>query len=372
MQIKEFLSREREVCPGWLSNFKSSSGFNPQDFFGSRVVFYPGAGSDGHAVKLFGSSHSAHCFVYADYSTGKASVLAELDSSASGYRGRFAGYHGLARVELTQQQITPMQWIPHVSPANLEYPRITPYAFLEVLERDDDFGDDHGVHRLAILFLGADGFATYDALFCQGNGNRAPYAVMLQDHGFGGNYDSFGAGGLLERLARNTGVFPDWLLVADNTGAWEGFEQVPDIDCDHGGMHAHARCLYKNTRAQSNPINSEHGRPSSGASERDNLNQIFELADKITRLFSELEVRGYRVSSREDGKITIHKQDYGVVIELTPMVSTQSVRLRIRNFDPGYRRGQSMPPLNHEGKYTLNDLLIRLRAWWAKARSQQT
>ena len=41
--------------------------FNREDFFNSRVVFYPGAYVDGHAIKLFGSSHAAHCFVYCDY-----------------------------------------------------------------------------------------------------------------------------------------------------------------------------------------------------------------------------------------------------------------------------------------------------------------
>ena len=35
----------------------------------------------------------------------------------------------------------------------------TPFGFLEVLERDHEFDDNHGARRLAILFLGADGIA---------------------------------------------------------------------------------------------------------------------------------------------------------------------------------------------------------------------
>ena len=73
---------------------------------------------------------------------------------------------------------------------------------LEILQRESGLNDAHGPSRLAILFLGADAIATYDALFCQGDGTRSPYVVVLQDHGFGGNYDSFGEGGTLEQAFR--------------------------------------------------------------------------------------------------------------------------------------------------------------------------
>jgi hypothetical protein len=121
-----------------------------------------------------------------------------------------------------------------------------PFGFLEVLERDRDLDDDHGARRLAILFLGADGIAAYEALFCQRqHGQSAPFGVVLQDHGFGGNYERFGGGGLLERIAKDTNALPRFLLVAGNTNAWEGFERVPDVEGDHGGMHAHRRFLFR-------------------------------------------------------------------------------------------------------------------------------
>lgn len=248
MQIKEFLLQHREPCPDWLANFVPRNPFDLAPFFHSRVVFYPGYGSDGHAVKIFGSSHSAHCFVYADYGKTEASVKADLDNPEITYNGHFNGYHSLARVKLTQQQLTPEGWTPHAGPERFRAGSgITPYGFLEVLERDPDLGDAHGAHRLAIIFLGADGHASYDALFCQDNETPAPFAVFVQDHGFGGNYSRFGRGGLLERIARCTDTLPSWLIVGDSFSAWEGYTRVPDVERDKGGMHSDLRILYQKT-----------------------------------------------------------------------------------------------------------------------------
>lgn len=80
MKLHGYLSQHREPCPSWLVNFNGKDGFDHQAFFNSRVVYYPGYGSDGQAVKLFGSSHSAHCFVYADSRNRKEQVLADLDN----------------------------------------------------------------------------------------------------------------------------------------------------------------------------------------------------------------------------------------------------------------------------------------------------
>jgi hypothetical protein len=77
MTISDFLFSIRETIPAWLLSFQPlpefpiesqpAAAFPRSQFFSSRCVYYPGGGFDGHPVKLFGSSHSAHCFVYADY-----------------------------------------------------------------------------------------------------------------------------------------------------------------------------------------------------------------------------------------------------------------------------------------------------------------
>jgi hypothetical protein len=247
MKLYEYLSQHREPCPNWLVNINGKNGFDHQAFFSSRVVYYPGYGSDGQAVKLFGSSHSAHCFVYADSLTPKEQVLASLDNPEKNYNGSFRGYHSLARVDLTLEQIVPKGWIQHAKPptSNFAKPHIQPFGFLEVLERNTELTDEYGAQRLAILFLGADGHATYDALFCQRNNRPAPYAVLLQDHGFGGNYSNFGAGGVMEQISQATNVLPAWLIVGPHTNAWKGYQQVDGVESDSGGMHRNKRSLYR-------------------------------------------------------------------------------------------------------------------------------
>ncbi|MSU37328.1 MAG: hypothetical protein EXS36_19970 [Pedosphaera sp.] len=246
MKLFDYLRPMGEQVPPWLADFPNGGRFERDQFFGSRIVFYPGSGTDGQPVRLFGSTHSAHCFVYADYGVDRPTVEAELEHLGR----RFRGYHTLARVNLTERDLSPRVWTPHTNPAEVDrekyrFAAAPTFGFLEVLERDQGFDDSHGARKLAILFLGADGFAAYDGLFCQEFSVSAPIAVVVQDHGFGGNYDRFGRGGWLERIASRCDVVPRWLLVAQNTDPWEGFVPVPGVDGDPGGMHATPRFLHE-------------------------------------------------------------------------------------------------------------------------------
>ena len=252
MTLHDYLRQLGECMPAWLEQFNNGKAFPRQQFFASRIVYYPGSGTDGHPVKLFGSTNSAHCFVYADYGVEQNAVKTELEHPTH----RFRGYQTLARLDLTELDLLPRGWTPHIdSPevAQDRYRVVTarPFGFLEVLEREQEFDDNHAPCRLAILFLGADGIAAYDALFCQRDSVSPPFAVVVQDHGFGGNYDRFGRGGLLEHVARGCNVIPKWLLVAENSDSWDGFLRVPGVDGDAGGSLARLRFLYEHSRGAS-------------------------------------------------------------------------------------------------------------------------
>jgi hypothetical protein len=247
MTLHEYLRELREDTPAWLDKFEGGDPFPRQKFFGSRVAYYPGSGTDGHPVKLFGSTHSAHCFVYADYGVTRPSLEGELGHP----QHRFLGYHTLSRLQLLETDLVPRGWTAHIRAGEgpqdkyrLGAVAAAPFGFLEVMERDQGIDDSHGARRLAILFLGADGIAAYDALFCQEHSDSPPFAVVIQDHGFDGNYDQFGRGGLLERIATRCNFVPLWLLVSDNSGPWHGFERVPDVEGDAGGMHETLRFLH--------------------------------------------------------------------------------------------------------------------------------
>jgi len=238
----------REEMPDWLKEEKEWKSFPREEFFRSRIVYYPGSGTDGHPVRVFGSTHAAHCFVYVDYGVTKADLEHELKED----RNKFRGYRTRSRLSLREEDLAPRGWRAHIELSEAKrasmqhFARVSksPYGFMDILEREEGLEDKHGPKRFAVLFLGADGIASYDALFCQEAGVYHPFAALLHDHGFGGNYDKFGRGGLMERIAIRCNVFPKWLLVAGNTEAWEGYDRVPDVKGSNGGMFYSKRFLY--------------------------------------------------------------------------------------------------------------------------------
>lgn len=229
-----------------------------------NCVYYPGSGSDGHPVKFFGSLHMASSFIYVDYGLSRESIERDLDNPEKGYNGHFKGYHSHSRITLKIEDIIPDGWESqiekhHPNKSKHDFANIQPYAFLELLQRDSHLDEKHGPKQLNIMFLGADGHATYDALFCQGISPNPPLAIVLQDHGFGGNYSKFGRGGLLESIAKNTQVYPRYLLVAEGTDPWDGYERAIDYEGTRGGGNGRIRHLYERKTAKLiSPMNADH------------------------------------------------------------------------------------------------------------------
>ena len=238
MTQKEFLGQYREDVPTWLREFQPGKSRPLADFLKSRIVFYPGSEIDGHPVEVFGASHGAHCFIYADYWLSEERLRRELREHG------FFGYDILDEISFPENEImATVRWNRHfLSPDELReaakgtaqmrkinHPK--PYALLVILERQARFDDDHGPERLAILFLGADGIATYEAIFANGNAAE-PFGMLLQDHGFGGNYNCFGKGGFLEKIIERSGVSPMFILagVHDATQIFDGYEQMSDLE----------------------------------------------------------------------------------------------------------------------------------------------
>lgn len=239
----------REELPVWLRAWKRNKPISASDlctaFFSSRVVYYPGSGTDGQPVQYFGAQHSAHCFVLVDYGITRDHVLHELGEAGH----PFAGYARIGQINVGTTDLTRAGWVPYIRPEGAPSgpPAADgPYVFIEILERTVGLDDTHGPERLAILFLCADGVAAYDALFCQTK-SRAPFAVVLQDHGWGDNWTCFGSGGVLDQLAQKTGRLPEYLLVARNTEAWPRYSAVEGTAQGGGGMHGFVRELWQRT-----------------------------------------------------------------------------------------------------------------------------
>lgn len=242
VSLRDELKKLREPQPYWLERIH---GLTKNDvvshFLSSRNLFYSGSRSDGGPIASFNSAGACHCFIYVDYTVSRAEILQQAQHS-------IRGYSSIAHFELDMSDLTPRGWTPTSAAYHCRKPwaeLAKPYGFIEILERNPTVGRDHGAHRFALLCLGADGFAGFDALFCQPSSLQSPWCVVIQDHGFGLNYDRFGRGGILERLASHAKDMPRLLLVGDNSEAWNGYTRVPDVDPEQMGQPAHYRYLWQ-------------------------------------------------------------------------------------------------------------------------------
>ena len=241
--IVDTLRRDPEPLPGWLDG-DSPPRFDRETFFASRTVYYPGSGDDGQPVELCALSHAAHSFIYVDQAVDRDTLLERLNDREKGFRG----YAIVHQESVSGDVLRPSGWTSHVSEeearasAHFRDSFVEPFGWFVALDRQGG-GEGHGPRRLAILFIGGDGIASYDALYCQRDGTPPAFLAVIQDHGFGGNYNRFGQDGLLELVAGRTDVRPNFLLVGENSGPWTGYADT-GASPEPGGSGAHPRRLF--------------------------------------------------------------------------------------------------------------------------------
>ena len=143
--------------PAWLAGHVAGGRVDIGGFLGSRLVYYPGSGIDGHPLRVFGASHSAHCFVFADNGLNRDDWIVPIREQ--GRRG-VRGYRLLDVQDLSIDQLVPYGYRPgHPSLSLLDFDgkgrrslrMVTRCAPLCVLERMAGFHEGHGPRRLAIL-----------------------------------------------------------------------------------------------------------------------------------------------------------------------------------------------------------------------------
>jgi len=257
----EVLQLHQESLPEWLSHAEP-----PQlnqatiaSFRASRVVFYPGSGTDGHDLRLFGSAHAAHCFVHCDH-------IVSLDQVVASLQGGLLPDYVVENLHVLDEGQTNELLGPVLPPPAIlqEYPG-WPESQLKgavwaVLRNDNGHGTP-SPRRLAFLHVRADAFWTYARVFGtrnprseryeRGKHAKPAYAVVLEDYGFGANWHRFsGEDSLLLQLANEAGL-PEWLLVGENgnTEAWPGYRQASDLE--PRGMPDCPRALWRRASGDS-------------------------------------------------------------------------------------------------------------------------
>lgn len=230
-QIEYLKSKYAEATPAWLKSYKKGQALPLAEFLHSRIVYYPGSGIDWHPIEVFGGSCSAHCFIYVDYLLPEDEVIGNLQGEYG-----LASYHILDSVRISETNLrqvvslkrhylTPEEQ-QRTAEGTREFRRDdapAPYARLVVLERDSDRSE--GADRLAVLFLGADGHATFEAIFANGNATDL-FGFLLQEHGWGCNYDRWGRDGLCDKIMQRSSVFPKVILSECEDWLYDGYEKV--------------------------------------------------------------------------------------------------------------------------------------------------
>lgn len=222
ISMVEELQKSREEVPAFLKTYHPEKPFAFPKKIDCRVCYYPGARTDWQPIHTLSDAGYAHFFVYADYGVKEEEIDTEVEK-IEGFR--LLGSHSLAVEDLAKKpiryHITPEEYENALARKSFEMEEEEPFGKLYILERIEN-GE-----RFALLYLCADGIATYDALF--GNKNMKLDFLVLQDHGFGCNYDKFGEGGLMDLIAKNTKVKPERILCAENTKLWDSYAEIKGV-----------------------------------------------------------------------------------------------------------------------------------------------
>ena len=239
MSPHSILSKEQEQTHEWLMKYRAGRRFPRKKFFGSRIVYYPAAGADFHAAKIFGLSEAVHCFVMADYWITSSEVKYFISNL------KLEGYDLHSLVPMPLEDVFQPEYKRHFDVDLREESHRQSFqsgrerfAFFAVFESP--------VSRLAVLYLGFEAVEAYDRLFCQGRSPKPPYGILVQNHGMGGDWNQMAnPDSYVAQLADEFGR-PRWLIGQDNYENWRDYEPVSDIT--HGGMHSTARRLFLDSR----------------------------------------------------------------------------------------------------------------------------
>lgn len=205
------------------------------------ATYYPGGGFDGEPYSLY--SKLWPCHVYVDYGIRRSQLMTEL----TGLRG-LLGYRVLATRSLPREEVVLAGYRPprvlsaSDRPVTFVDASIEPFCEWVVLERDASRGDGHGPKRLGMLFLCGDGVASYDGLY--NARNLLPAAVLIKDHGFGGNWTRFSEPkGPLWRVVTRDGNGPMPKLVLqyqrnEAASCWQDQYSAPALDLRRGNWVA--------------------------------------------------------------------------------------------------------------------------------------
>ena len=228
---RQILKHVREPLPAWLARYKTGMIDAPTDgatvidsFLRSRIACYPGSGVvDGELFETFTAVHAVHGVLHIDLEC-PASLVSEIVNRRFRPYVHVAGYRPLEVRVWDASTTQSMLGLTLDHPFD-QAPKLQG-ACWAVLERDPDRSEAHGPCRLAFLHVQCEAVWLFWNLWVRGR-RPPPFAMLLQDHGWGGNWTCFGRNGALHQLALASGQLPQWLLSVREL-AWPGYRRLTD------------------------------------------------------------------------------------------------------------------------------------------------
>jgi hypothetical protein len=210
-------------------------------FFESKIeigstLFYPGAGYDFETLKFFIENSKLSTFYFVDYETKPDNTLIE-DKLGS-------NWEITSQCEMFPSDFNQNDW------SNFWHPIKESKTFSD---SSNAFGVKYFLksqfgQKVELICLGTEAFQTYNILL---NCGIIPDVIVIQDHGFGGNwnnntfgyYEDYSRNSLLYSISKSSLALPKLLFVGENTGPWPDFIQVSNFEGAFGSA-GHSRAIF--------------------------------------------------------------------------------------------------------------------------------
>ena len=226
MTQTEYLYKNcNEPTPAWLMEIGKDSEIPWKQFFESRTVFYPGSGLDPQPVEVFGGGHSAHCFIFVDYLEFNPDEIP------------FPGYSLVFSRSLSEETFFAMYDNPYSYRRDFDFGRFRfesrydnheHFVKFYVFERNASCKNPHAVERFALLYLRADAFPVFNAVYAQGRANL--FAAVFEDYCCGCEYECFGNWELLHEMAKKAKIFPKFISTGRERCIWQNYAAVDNVE----------------------------------------------------------------------------------------------------------------------------------------------
>ncbi|MEN9905165.1 MAG: hypothetical protein RLZZ555_1730 [Pseudomonadota bacterium] len=194
------------------------------------MLYYPGAGMDYGPLQYFALNHDLAVAVYVDYLVKPEWIRSMLRSVSS--------------IEPELHRIAPKdlgchRWADF-------WPEDENSRMFAKPTRAFGLQCDLQIHpgrSTRLIYLATEGHQTYRNLLGTA---LQPDLVVLQDHGFGGNWRDFGGESPMYRMAQAAGALPPLLFSAgENTRVWPGYRAIDEPILLAGQAHHYRRTLYQ-------------------------------------------------------------------------------------------------------------------------------